>query len=107
MSEPAPVHAVEIDRFANGRKLLMRVTAPGSYRALGKEGKVYMTYQAGNLMLCDAAGRVIVSPMGPEGAADLAGRVLDGDERALTDSAAIYALAIAVIGFIKNERTAP
>ena len=100
----------KLDEFRGGRILGYTETG-GSFPVMAKEnGEVLIrdvTYPAGSLVLFDQKG-TIVGPFAFPGALDLAERVLDGDQRALTDSRTLLTLASAVVGFsISPEPTEP
>ncbi|MES0168194.1 hypothetical protein NKJ87_19765 [Mesorhizobium sp. M0027] len=94
------VHAADIAKFANGRKVVS-VTKPGVMKAASKDGPatVDQPFNVGDVMLVDAGGRAIVTPLSFAGATEIARRVIEGDPRWTTDSQALRALATAVIGF--------
>jgi len=93
------IHGIGIDVYHGGMRQLMSAAAPGTTKVLTKDGGVEVPYAAGELLLADEQGRVIVGPVSVSGAVDLAERVLDGDMRAITDPLTIFALATAIAGF--------
>ncbi|TIX64112.1 MAG: hypothetical protein E5V25_19360 [Mesorhizobium sp.] len=94
------VHATDVAKFANGRKVVS-VTKPGMMKVATKTGPATadQPFNVGDVMLVDAAGRAIVTPLSFAGATEIARRVIEGDLRLSTDSQALRALATAVIGF--------
>ena len=94
------VEAETIDTYQGGYRHLMRVTAPGSYAVLQKDGSTaQIPYQAGSVLVADDFNHVLAGPVSREGAADLADRILDGDARALTAPDTLLVLAAAIAGF--------
>ncbi|MCF6120845.1 hypothetical protein L2449_28890 [Mesorhizobium muleiense] len=94
------VHATDVAKFANGRKVVS-VTKPGTMKVASKTGPatVDQPFNVGDVMLVDAAGRAIVTPLSFAGATEIARRVIESDPRLTTDSQSLRALATAVIGF--------
>lgn len=92
------VHATDVARFANGRKVVS-VTRPGIMKVPGKTGPVDQPFNVGDIMLVDSDGRAIVTPLSFAGATEIARRVIESDPRLTTDSQSLRALATAVIGF--------
>lgn len=93
------IQGIGIDVYHDGMRHLMSAAAPGTAKVLTKDGSVDVPFAAGELLLADDHGRVIVGPVSVSGAVDLAERVLDGDMRAITDPLTIFALATAIAGF--------
>ncbi|RWO23316.1 hypothetical protein [Mesorhizobium sp.] len=94
------VHAADVAKFANGRKVVA-VTRPGTMKVASKTGPatVDQPFNVGDVMLVDAGGRAIVTPLSFAGATEIARRVIESDPRLTTDSQSLRALATAVIGF--------
>lgn len=94
------VHAIDVCAFENGRKVVT-VTRPGVRKAPGpgKEGPVEVPFNIGDVMLVDSDGLAVVAPLGFAGATEIARKVIEGDQRTVTDSHSLRALATAVIGF--------
>ncbi|TPN74491.1 hypothetical protein [Mesorhizobium sp. B1-1-5] len=94
------VHAADVAKFANGRKVVS-VTKPGMMKVASKAGPatVDQPFNVGDVMLVEAGGRAIVTPLSFAGATDLARAVIEGHPGAVTDSHSLRALATAVIGF--------
>ncbi|TIN76731.1 hypothetical protein [Mesorhizobium sp.] len=94
------VHATDVAKFANGRKVVA-VTKPGVMKVASKTGpaSVDQPFNVGDVMLVDAGGRAIVTPLSFAGATEIARRVIESDPRMTTDSQSLRALATAVIGF--------
>lgn len=88
-----------IDTYHGGMRHLMYAAAPGSTKFATKDGSIELPYAAGDLLLTDEHGRMIVGPVSIDGAVELAERVLDGDQRAMTDPLTLLALATAIAGF--------
>lgn len=100
----------KLDEFRGGR-VLGYTESGGTFPVMAKVNGEVLTqdviYPAGSLVLFDDKG-TIVGPFAFPGALDLAERVLDGDQRALTDSRSLLTLAAAVVGFsIPPETTEP
>lgn len=93
------IQAFGIDIYHGGMRHLMYAAAPGTTKVHAKDGNVDVPFAAGDLLLADEHGCVIVGPVSINGAVDLAERVLDGDPRAITDPLTIFALATAIAGF--------
>lgn len=98
-----PVHAQTIDSFRAGTWRVMVVTEPGTLPVLqktaGEMQTVDVPYAAGNALLSNDRDEVICGPMSLTGITDLAERILDGDQRAATDTRSLLALATAIIAF--------
>lgn len=92
------IHAADIAKFANGRKVVS-VTKPGTRQVPTKAGPVDQPFNVGDVMLVDASGKAIVAPLNFAGATEIALAVIEGDPHAVTDSHSLRALATAVIGF--------
>ncbi|TIR34521.1 MAG: hypothetical protein E5X35_07335 [Mesorhizobium sp.] len=94
------VHATDVAKFANGRKVVS-VTKPGTMKVASKTGPatVDQPFNVGDVMLVDAGGRAIVTPLSFVGATEIARRVIESDPRLATDSQPLRALATAMIGF--------
>jgi hypothetical protein len=92
------VRAADVAKFENGRKVVS-VTRPGIMKVPGKDGPVDQSFNVGDVMLVDAGGRAIVTPLSFAGATDLARAVIEGHPGAVTDSHSLRALATAIIGF--------
>lgn len=88
-----------IDSYQNGMRQIMYAAEPGVTKITTKEGSIELPFAAGDIMLADEHGRVILGPVSIEGAVDLAERILEGDHRAMTDPLALLTLATAVAGF--------
>lgn len=88
-----------LDTYRKGDRRLMLATDAGTTPARTKEGDVEVPYRPGDAILGSADNLVICGPVSPSGAIDLAERILDGDQRAVTDPLAILALAVAVVAF--------
>lgn len=93
------VHATVIDTLNGGKWRVMRVTQPGTMEVPTKNGPVDMPFYPGDVLLADAADRIICGPVSLDGAIELAGRILDNDARAKTDPLAILILSTALAGF--------
>lgn len=87
-----------IDSFKGGKQLLY-AAEPGVVDAITKDGAIQLPYRAGDIIFADANGKLICGPVGVAGAVDLAERILDGEERAVTDPLALLVLASAIVGF--------
>lgn len=98
-----PVHAQTIDSFRAGTWRVMVVTEPGKLPVLqktaGEMQTVDVPYAAGDALLSNDRDEVICGPMSLTGITDLAERILDGDQRAATDTRSLLALATAIIAF--------
>ncbi|TPJ57057.1 MULTISPECIES: hypothetical protein [unclassified Mesorhizobium] len=92
------VHAAAVAKFANGRKVVS-VTRPGTMKVPSNTGPIDQPFNVGDVMLVEAGGRAIVTPLSFAGATDLARAVIEGHSGAVTDSHSLRALATAVIGF--------
>lgn len=95
----AAIIGFAVDSFKGGKQLVY-AAEPGVVDAMTKDGVVAVPYRAGDIILADPEGGLICGPVGPNGAIDLAERVLDGDSRAITDPLALFVLASAVVGFL-------
>lgn len=93
------IRATPVDAFRDGTRLVMLAADPGSVTITGKEGAVSLPFKPGDALLADANGNVIVPPFSPEGVLELAMRVLDGDERALTNPHSMLVLSTALVAF--------
>lgn len=91
-----------IDSYRGGRTLVY-VAKDGAIDVLGKEGPVSLPYKAGDVVLADSGGKPICGPVGVGGAIELAERVLNGEERYVTDPLALLVLAAAVCGFMGSH----
>lgn len=98
-----PVHAQTIDAFRAGTWRVMVVTEPGTLPVLQKTAgdmqAIDVPYAAGDALLSNDRDEVICGPMSLAGVTDLAERILDGDQRAATDTRSLLALATAIIAF--------
>ena len=98
-----PVHAQTIDTFRAGKWRVMVVTEPGTLPVMQKVGgdmqTVSIPYGAGDALLSNDRDEVICGPMSMAGVTDLAERILDGDQRTITDTRSLLALATAVVAF--------
>ncbi|GAA2887766.1 hypothetical protein GGQ99_004740 [Aminobacter niigataensis] len=102
------IQAFGIDSYRRGMRNLMYAAAPGITKVITKDGTVDVPFAAGDLLLSDEHGRVIVGPVSLVGAVDLAERILEGDQRAFTDPLALLTLATAIAGFrIENDPAEP
>lgn len=102
------IQAEEIDSFQDGKFRLLRVTAPGEFPVPTKDGDtVQVPFAIGAVLLADSSDNIIVPPTSLDGAADLAGRILEGNQRARTNSQAVLALCAAVLGFRQFDEPLP
>lgn len=83
--------------FRNGACRLMRVTNSGRYMVPTKDGEVAMSFAPGDVLIANANDDVIAGPIGLVPAMELAARVLDGDEREITNTMNFLALCAVVI----------
>lgn len=93
------LRADEIDHFQGGRRRLMRITMSGVAVHRSKDGPVDLPFASGDVLLANERDDVIVGPVSLAGVVDMAERILEGDQRTITDPLAILALATAVVGF--------
>ena len=97
-----------IDSYQNGMRQLMYAATAGTKPVITKDGTVDIPYAAGDLLLADETGNVIVGPVSLAGAVDLAERILEGDRRAITHPLALLTLATAIAGFrIETDTSEP
>jgi hypothetical protein len=94
-----PIRTELVDTFADGRRRVMRAVEPGTVKVPTKAGLVDAPYNAGDALLVDADDLTICGPVSLAGATDLADRILDGDQRAVTDPQALNVLATALVAF--------
>lgn len=93
------IHAQDIVVFTNGWKVAT-VTKPGVMRVPGpKSEPISQPFNVGDVVLVDAAGKVVVVPLSFERATAIARAVIEGHSRTSSDSRSLLALAAAVIGF--------
>ncbi|TGT72953.1 hypothetical protein EN802_13830 [bacterium M00.F.Ca.ET.159.01.1.1] len=92
------IHAHDVAVFANGSKVAT-VTKPGIIPAQSKAGTVDRQFNVGDVVLVDARGLVLVTPLSFAGATEIAKAVIENHPGTVTDSNALRALAAAIIGF--------
>lgn len=96
---PEKIEAIAVDSFQNGRRKILYTTHGGTVDVQTRAGLQEVGYRAGSVLLCNGRDEVIVGPVDPQGALDLAERVMEGDQRVITDSQTLLALACAVIAY--------
>ena len=91
-------------RFFQGTKMSVLVAnEAGQTLQQTKDGPVPVPFCAGDVLLARMDDSVVVGPISHEAAFSLSERVLNGDQRAVTDPLSILALAAAVIGFSRFD----
>lgn len=93
------IHAIDIATFRAGRYRLMRVTAPGIAKARSKQGEVDAPFSAGDVIVTDAAGHVLVEPISLAGGVELATEIMEGRDRTITDPLLHMKLAAVILAY--------
>ncbi|MBE1208161.1 hypothetical protein [Aminobacter carboxidus] len=93
------IEAVSIDTYRAGMRQLMSAAGPGTIPNMTKDGVVDVPYAAGDLLLANEQGNLICGPVSVPGAIDLAERILEGEQRAITHPLTLFTLAMALAGF--------
>jgi hypothetical protein len=92
------IHAEPIDAFQHGTVQVMCVTKAGNSEMIARDGGVIkVPYQEGDVLLIGDGARLICGPVGFEDGVAFAERVLEGDQRALTQPAGIQMLATIIV----------
>jgi hypothetical protein len=101
------IHAAEIASFRDGRYRLMRVTKDGEAPARTKDGEVQVPFFAGDVIVTDAVGHVLVPPINLAGGVEIATEIMEGRQRTVTDPLLQLKLAAVILGFADPEESAP
>lgn len=88
-----------LEAFRSGQWKVMATTEAGVREESTKEGTVHVDFGVGEAVLVGGDDRIICGPISFVGAITLAGRVLDGNQRVVTDSHTQLMLAAAVVAF--------
>jgi hypothetical protein len=99
------LHAEDIAVFKNGQRRLMRVTQPGTAPVITKTGTVEKPFAAGDFLLADETGHVIVMPLDMETAVAIATEIVEGNAYFLTSSHSLRALAVAVLAIHHTQQS--
>lgn len=99
------IHATDIATFSAGRYRLMRVTAPGIAKACSKDGEVDAPFSAGDVIVTDAVGHVLVSPISLVGGVEIATEIMEGRSRTITDPLLQLKLAAVILAYASAPET--
>lgn len=91
------IRATAIRSYGNGRYCLMRVTQDGVARAPTKDGEIDVPFYAGDVIVTDAVGFVLVEPINMAGAVALATEIMEGRSRTITDPLILLKLAAVIL----------
>lgn len=99
------IHATDIAMFRAGRYRLMRVTAPGIAKVRSKDGEVDAPFSAGDVIVTDAVGHVLVSPISLAGGVEIATEIMEGRSRTITDPLLQLKLAAVILAYATAPET--
>jgi hypothetical protein len=92
------IHAEPIDAFQSGAVTVMCVTKAGNSDMLARDGStVKVPYREGDVILVGDDSHLICGPVGFDEGVAFAERVLEGDQRALTQPVGIQMLATIIV----------
>lgn len=101
MKPKIEIHATDIIRLANGRKISVTKAAGSIPDGVHKDGSPrVLSYAAGSPILGDDDGRVICGPIDFQGAKEFAVEIVNGNHRAATEMGASLRLATALLAIM-------
>jgi alpha-D-ribose 1-methylphosphonate 5-triphosphate synthase subunit PhnG len=99
VTDTVEIHATDIATFRAGRYRLMRVIAPGIAKVRSKDGEVDAPFSAGDVIVTDAVGHVLVSPISLAGGVEIATEIMEGRSRTITDPMLQLKLAAVILAY--------
>lgn len=103
----AEIHAEPICIFRAGQWRLMRVTNSGRYIVPLKSGDAPMSFAPGDVLIADEKDNIIAGPIDLTSAATVATKILEGDEREITNTTNLLALCAFVIDQLIRKVSQP
>lgn len=93
------IASVPIAQFKDGHRIVALTTSPGEVTERTKTGVRDTAYGKGAVIVADDTVHTIAGPIDRKTAQVLAGRILDGEERTMTQPQILLLMAAAVVAF--------